>query len=133
MGVTISDNLTWSNHIKNITTKGNRTVGFLWRNFRECSSKVKSATYTTMVRPVLEYASSVWDPHEEQDKHRLEMVQRRAARFVFNNYFETTPGVVTNMLTSLGWPTLEERRKNNRLIMLYKIKHNLVGIDPKKY
>ena len=86
-----------------------------------------------MVRPILEYASSVWDPHEEQDKHALEMVQRRAARFAFNNYFETTPGVVTNMLTSLGWPTLEERRRNNRLIMLFKIQHNLVGIDPTRY
>ena len=86
-----------------------------------------------MVRPTLEYASTVWDPFEEQDKSPLEMVQRRAARYAFGNYFETTPGVVTNMITQLGWNSLEERRRRNRLVMLYKIKHSLVGIDHESY
>ena len=131
--MTITNDLTWSSHVKNIAARGNKTVGFLRRNFKECSTRVKAATYTTMVRPTLEYASTVWDPREEQDKNPLEMVQRRAARYAFNNYFEQTPGVVTNMLASLGWPTLEERRKINRLLMLFKIKHNLVGINPETY
>ncbi|KAK7088259.1 hypothetical protein V1264_022195 [Littorina saxatilis] len=126
LGVTITENLSWTNHIKNMTAKGNRT-------FKECTMKVKSATYTTMVRPTLEYASTVWDPHQENDKQALEMVQRRAARYAHNNYFEKTPGVVTNMLNNLGWETLENRRENNRLMMLYKIKHKMVGIDEKNY
>ena len=133
LGVTITDNLTWSTHIKNIAAKGNSTVGFLRRNFKECTTNVKAATYTTMVRPVLEYASTVWDPHEEKDKNLLEMVQRRAARYCHNNYFETTPGVVTNMLGHLGWETLSERRRSNRLCMLYKIQNGEVGIDPREY
>ncbi|KAK7088841.1 hypothetical protein V1264_024395 [Littorina saxatilis] len=133
LGVTITENLSWTNHIKNVTAKGNRTVGFLRRNFKECTTKVKSATYTTMVRPTLEYASTVWDPRQENDKQALEMVQRRAARYAHNNYFEKTPGVVTNMLNNLGWETLEKRRENNRLMMLYKIKHKMVGIDEKNY
>ncbi|XP_070208014.1 uncharacterized protein [Littorina saxatilis] len=133
LGVTITENLSWTNHIKNVTAKGNRTVGFLRRNFKECTTKVKSATYTTMVRPTLEYASTVWDPHQENDKQALEMVQRRAARYAHNNYFEKTPGVVTNMLNNLGWEILENRRENNRLMMLYKIKHKMVGIDEKNY
>ena len=133
LGVTITENLNWSSHIKNITAKGNRTVGFLRRNFKDCTTKVKSATYTAMVRPSLEYASTVWDPYEEKDKKPLEMVQRRAARYVYNNYFERTPGTVTNMIENLGWENLEERRKNNRLVMLYKIKHHLVGINSQNY
>ena len=133
LGVTITDNLTWTNHIKNVAAKGSRTVGFLRRNFKDCTTKVKAATYTTMVRPTLEYASTVWDPHEEQDKKLLENVQRRAARYAFNNYFERTPGTVTKFLNTLGWTTLEERREKNRLTMLYKIKQKMVGIESKQY
>ena len=82
-----------------------------------------------MVRPTLEYASCVWDPHEQQHKDALEAVQRRAARYVKNNYREREPGTVTNMLNELGWKQLEERRRSNRLGMLYKIQHGMVGIE----
>jgi hypothetical protein len=56
----------------------------------------------------------------------LEKVQKRAARFVFNNYTDRTPGCVTKMVESLKWEKLEERRKSNRLCMLYKIKNGLI-------
>ena len=32
LGVTISNDLSWANHISNITAKSNRTIGFLRRN-----------------------------------------------------------------------------------------------------
>ena len=59
LGITISGDLSWSNHVEDVAARGNRTVGVLPRNFREGTPKVKSATYTTMVRPTLEYASAV--------------------------------------------------------------------------
>ena len=40
-----------------------------------------------------------------------------------------TPGCVTSMLTSLGRQTLEQQRRISRLIMMYKIQHQLVDID----
>ena len=54
------------------------------------------------------------------------MVQRRAARYVQNNYHNTSS--VTSMIDTLGWPTLAERRLKTRLIMLYKITHALIAI-----
>ena len=42
--------------------------------------------YKTYVRPTLEYASSVWDPHTIDLISHIEMVQRRAARFVKADY-----------------------------------------------
>ena len=62
----------------------------------------------SLVRPTLEYASSVWDPYQQNDIHRLEMVQRRAARYVTNRYHNTSS--VSSMI-ELEWITLEERRK----------------------
>ena len=39
-----------------------------------------------MVRPQLEYASDVWDPHYVGDIMELEKVQQRAACWVLNDY-----------------------------------------------
>ena len=54
------------------------------------------------------------------------MVQRRAARFIFNDYSYNTS--VTSLLNTLNWPTLQSRRINLRAIMFYKIVNNPIGI-----
>ena len=113
--------------------RGNRTMGFLRRNFRECTPKVKTATYTTLVRPTLEYASAVWDPYKQKDAQLLENVQRRAARYVNNNYKDRSPGCVTSMVKNLKWTSLEHRRRHIRLGMLYKINKGLVDINPANF
>ena len=56
---------------------------------------------------------------------KVENIQRRAARFVLNQYQRTAS--VTTMLEILGWTSLEDRRKHARLTMFYKIKNNLVS------
>ena len=54
------------------------------------------------------------------------MVQRRAARFVTNNYNRTAS--VTEMLHQLQWDTLEARQNSLHVILLYKIINKLVDI-----
>ncbi len=58
----------------------------------------------------IEYGAIVWDPHTKSDIDRLERVQRRAARFITNDYRSRTPGCVTNMLHDLKLPSLQIRR-----------------------
>jgi hypothetical protein len=62
----------------------------------------------------------VWDPTTQTLIQTLENVQRRAARFVINDYTSGTPGCMTSMLTSLEWQTLEQRRRISRLVMMYR-------------
>ena len=71
------------------------------------------------MRPILEYGSTVWDPHYNDLNDELENVQKRAARFVTRNYSYET-GSMTGILEELKWETLQKRRKDNRLILLYK-------------
>ena len=130
LGVTISEDLSWRKHIDDTVNKANKTLGYVWRNLSDCSAPVKSAAYTTMVRPRLEYSCTVWDPHHNRDIHNLEHVQRRAARFVNRNYTKRTPGCVTNMIQSLGWEPLQHRRYINRFTMLFKIQHGIIDISP---
>ena len=72
-------------------------------------------------------SSAVWDPHQQQDKQRLEIIQRRAARYVANRYHNTSS--VSDMLDQLEWPSLESRRTNSQLTMMYKMMKNLTNVD----
>ena len=51
---------------------------------------MKEAAYKALVRPILEYESSVWDPYTVKLLEELENVQNRAARFVTRNYVYET-------------------------------------------
>ena len=127
LGVTITQNLSWKEHITKITNKANSTRGFLQRNLRQCSISVKSLAYVTYVRPIVEYASVVWSPHTQALKNLLEMVQRKAARFVFNSFARNIS--VTALLERLNWTTLENRRNHAKVTMFYKIINDIVSID----
>ena len=47
----------------NVANKATRMLNFLKRHLSKCSSNVKASTYLLMVRPLMEYACVVWDPH----------------------------------------------------------------------
>ena len=80
-----------------------------------------------MVRLVLEYVCTVWDPHREGQITKIKNVQWRSARFVLNRYKRTTS--VANLLNHLGWTSLQSRWKIARLTMMSKITNNMVQVD----
>ena len=80
---------------------------------------MKAAAHKGMVHPILEYGSSVWDPYTDKLQEELEKVQNRVARFVTRNYVYET-GSMTGILGQLKLESLKKRRKDNRLILLYK-------------
>jgi hypothetical protein len=86
-----------------------------------------------MVRPILKYASAAWDPYTSGQINQLDKVQRRAERFISNNYREKNLGCVIVMVKSLGWGPLKEHRKIHRLIVIYKVMHGLVCIPESSY
>ena len=126
LGVTVSSDLSWNKHMDNTVKKATTSLNFLKRNLHGCPTGVKDQCYKILVRPILEYSSCVWDPHTQRNVNKLEMVQRRAARFVKGDYERTSS--VTSMLTDLHWNTLQERRMQVKSAMLYRIVHNLVAI-----
>ena len=95
-------------------------------NFYQCPLYVKCNLYKSMVRPIIEFASPVWDPHTLLNINRLESIQRSTARFCYNDYVRTSS--VTSMLNKLNLPSLEERRFRSKSILMYKILNNLIDI-----
>ena len=128
LGVTISNTLSWSEHVATLTKKANSKLGFLKRNLKNCPKQLKRTAYISLLRSQLEYGSSIWDPGLTKDINLLEGVQRRAARWVQSDYRTTSS--VTNMLKELGMSSLQNRRKQQRLVLMFKIMNNLVGVPP---
>ena len=119
LGVELSSKLDWGPHVNNITGKARKSLNFLQRNLHKCPEKIKQQAYTSLVRPILEYSCTAWDPHHKKHISALESVQKKAARFVKGNYQRKAS--VSAMLQELNWPSLQDRRTAARLTMLHKI------------
>ena len=101
--------------------------GLLRRNLKHCSPSINETVYKALVRPQMEYCSSIWDTNEKGDVTTPEKVQCRAARFVKNDYRRESSASEIN--TDLGWHRLLERRAISRRTLLY-VMHGLVDVDP---
>ena len=131
LGVDITSDLNFTQHINRTTANASKSLGYLKRNILTKHSGIREAAYKTIVRPQVEYASTVWSPHTKKDIHKIEMVQRRAIRWTQNSY--STYASVTQMQNELGLRSLEQRRADARVIMLFKIVHGLVAIPLPSY
>ena len=114
LGLSVNNNT----HASATARKADHARAFLSRNIESCPKETKKQCYTTLVRPILEYASDVWDPHTKQDIKVVEKVQRRSARFILKDYERESS--VTTMLQQLNLPTLRERRAQSKVTTLYK-------------
>jgi hypothetical protein len=131
LGLTLSNTMSWNNHIDSTAKKAHNTLGFLRRNMFHCPRDVKTRCYQTLVRPIAEYAACVWDPHTKSASHKIEMVQRQAARYCCNDYSRESS--VTTMLDQLGWETLAERRAKAKVLMAYKAQNSVIDVPSEPY
>ena len=104
LGVIMQSDLRWNMHINQITVKANHTLSLLQRNIKLAPTKTKEL-YKSLVRPQLEYASTVWSPWQNTLINNIEKIQRRAARYVTNDYNPYSS--ITQLLTALNWEPLE--------------------------
>ena len=126
LGIEINEKLSWNTHIDGITAKANRTAAYIHRNLKGCPRKIQTQCYKTVVRPILEYSSPIWDPHPQDQIRQLEMVQRRAARRICNNYDQRASA--SALVKELDLQTLKERRKIDKVSMIYKIRNGEIDI-----
>ena len=75
LGVNVSSDLSWSNHVDAIVNKANKVVGLLKRTVGNENREIFSMLYKSLVRPILEYACLVWSPYLVKDKLAIEKVQ----------------------------------------------------------
>jgi len=124
LGVIVSHNLCWSQHIQEVCNKARKVLGIIYRNISSHTNDPSTIfrLYIALVRPHLEYAAQVWNPHLEKDIRCLEKVQKFALRICIKDYHET----YENLLDSFKVPSLQNRRIFLSLCTFYCIKNKLV-------
>ncbi|KAK3095574.1 hypothetical protein FSP39_016249 [Pinctada imbricata] len=130
LGLQISNDLKWNTHINNVCKKASSTLGFIRRNLRNVPQNCRKTAYISLVRSIMEYGATIWNPYLKGDIDKLEKIQNRAIRFIKKDYKSRESGCITKMREELELETLEARRLNLRLILMYKIVEGLVPALP---
>ena len=125
LGVTFANDFNFKKHIRNICAKANGRVGLIKRTFSNLTREMFIPLYKSLIRPVLEYCSTVWAPMYRNQTNEIEKIQRRATKLV-KNMHNLSYG---DRLRNLGLETLEYRRLRADVIQVYRI---FQGIDKVK-
>ena len=85
LGVIFDQKANFQEHYKKITSKAYKSIFMLNRSFKFSSMNVKTRLYKSFILPLVEYASSVWNPHKRMNCITIERVQRRATKYILGN------------------------------------------------
>ena len=121
LGVHVDNDLSFRTHITQAASKANRVLGVMRRSFDFLSNDTFLLLYKALVRPLLEYGHSVWNPHYKYLKKTIEDVQRRATRMLSSMKDMSYP----ERLRALDLPSLEHRRIRGDMIDTFKYVHGL--------
>ena len=124
LGVYFDNKLLFEEHISIIIKKASSLLGMIRRSFVYLDKVIFKLLFVTIVRPHLEYAAPVWNPHLKKLITQIENVQRRGTKLL--------PGMkdltYKQRLKAIGLPTLEYRRYRGDMIELFKLTHNLYDV-----
>ena len=129
LGVIVDPILKYEAHINKLVGKGYSRVGLLYKGFASRSPRVLKQAYITYIRPVLEYASSVWSPHLIEHIDAIERVQKKFTKRIRTISDLSYP----ERLAALDLEPLELRRLKTDLILYYKCMNGLVALPYADY
>ena len=82
VGGVLQSNLKFDQHITLKKDKTSKTLGAIKHILKQAPQKGLLLAYTSLCRPILEYADTVWEPTLAKEFESLEMLQHRAIRFI---------------------------------------------------
>ena len=113
--------LNFTSHISNICIKASQKVCVLLRLRNLIPRKAKLLIYKSSILPHLTYCHLVWHNCRSSDSRKIERIQERALRAVFNSHSES----YENLLVHAELPSLLNRRLQDITILMYKVKYGL--------
>ena len=125
LGLTFSNDLTWTSHIKTIIGKATRRLGCLRRHKFLLDRKSLKKMYTTFILPLLEYGNIIWDNCSLENSKAIENIQLDAARIITG---ATKVCSIQKIYDESGLDTLQNRRTRQKLCQLYKIINDLTPL-----
>ena len=129
LGVWMSANLTFSEHIRLITTKARQVSGMTLRSFTSRKTEVLLPLLKNIIRNQVEYASPIWSPTDYVSINLLEDVQRKfTSKFTRFREYDADLGMTIcttpypSRLKLLKLSSLQRRRDRYTIIYMFKIK-----------
>ena len=113
LGVQIDNHLSFTNHVKDIATKGARKLACIRRIFYILDRKGCQALYNSQVRSLMEYSPLVWSSCPPSYLRLLDRIQERAIRMIEN--------IRQNINTPITFQPLQHRRNVSGLCVIYKV------------
>ena len=117
LGVMVTNDLSWSNHIATIVARARGVASWVLSVFASRERDTVITLYKSMVRSHLEYCCPLWHPSRLSDIVLIESVQREITRKISGlsglSYWER--------LKTLGLFSLQRRRERYILICMWKI------------
>lgn len=122
LGVILDSKLSFREHINQQIIKGKKGLALMKFLSKSVSSSVLELTYKMYVRPHLDYGDLIYHNQSACMMDKLESIQYQAALVVSGCWKGTNK---VKLVKELGWETLSERREFRRLVLYYKILHNM--------
>jgi len=125
LGILVDSKLRFNLHIQHIVNKSKSLLGFMKRWSKEFMDPyITKLLFTSIVRPTLEYASPVWNPHYSAYSDMIESVQKQfllfaLSHFNWNPHMNLPPYEARLKLIRL--PTLHSRRTTANVLFLHKL------------
>lgn len=122
LGIYLDAKLSFDNHIKFITNKAYKMLGFISRSLNNfVQIDTYKLLYFTYVRSNLEYCSQIWSPHYESGIEMIEKVQRRFTRILYRRFHYPAELNYIMRNVRLDLLSLQDRREIADEMTLYKI------------
>ena len=115
------ENLIFSQHISDLCKKASQRVGVLARLRNLITTETKLVLYKTAIKPYLTYCHLVWHFCKASDTRKVERIQERALRIVYNSHSET----YMNLLDRAILPSLLNKRLQDIVILVLCARLNI--------
>ena len=122
LGLLITNNLSWKDHVTMLADKAHRRLNVIARYRHKIPRSALERLYVTMVRPVIEYGDVIYDTAPHSTARIADRVQRRAALICTGAYRHSE---TQSLLRELSWQPLSKRRHSHKLVIFYKIYHHI--------
>jgi ribonuclease P/MRP protein subunit RPP40 len=132
LGVQMSSNLSFSVHCSLSALKASRIANMLLRAFKGRLPFTLVRAFCCYVRPLLEYASPVWNPYLLKDVTVIANVQRSFTRRVLAKCGLGKMSYEAR-LSHFGIESLKTRRTKSDLVMLFKMSIGLVDLSLSRF
>ena len=118
LGIKLTSDFTWSDHVEYVIPKVNQRLGLLRRIKHLLPFQARLLFYNSVVLPIFDYADLVWgDKNNATIMNDLQIMQNKAAKIILDKLLYSS---ATDVLTALKWLKLGQRRHYHRCLYVFK-------------